>query len=65
LAENVALTDEQRRDDENHLVAAAHGQGGGTNPAKHAWMRRRRTDGLRYGTHFDAAPEASRVAPAV
>ena len=51
LSENVSLADEQRRDDENHLVAAAHGQGGGANPAKHAWVRRRRNYGLCYGTH--------------
>jgi hypothetical protein len=41
LPEDHSLTDEQRRDQEDHLVAAAHGERGSADPAKHSWMGRR------------------------
>jgi hypothetical protein len=33
LPEDHSLTDEQRRDQEDHLVAAAHGERGSADPA--------------------------------
>lgn len=63
LAEDCALADEQRRDDEDHLIAAAHGQGGCAHPAQHARVWRRRNDTVCRRSHFDAPPGASRVAP--
>ena len=41
LPQNCSLTDEQRRDQEDHLVAAAHGERAGSEPTEHPWMRRR------------------------
>jgi hypothetical protein len=41
LPQNCSLTDEQRRDQEDHLVAATHGERAGSDPTEHPWMRRR------------------------
>ncbi len=44
LAEDIALADEQRADQEQALVAAAHRHGGGADPADRPRMRRRALD---------------------
>ena len=53
--ENGALADEQRRDDEDHLVAAAHGKGGRADPAEHSGMGRRRSNRRGDGSHVARA----------
>ena len=61
LPENGALADEQRRDQEDHLVAAAHGKRGRAKPTEHPWMGRRNAVLARRRTH---EPKFSRVSRA-
>jgi hypothetical protein len=51
LAQDGALADEQRRDDEDHLIAAAHGEGGRPDPPEHSGVRRGRSNRWGKGSH--------------
>ena len=39
LSKDVSLADEKRSNQKNHLIAAAHRQGGGADPSDRSWMR--------------------------
>jgi hypothetical protein len=39
LPKDVALANEKRSDQKNHLITAAHRRGGGADPPDRSWMR--------------------------
>src|SRR5581483_2568166 len=58
LTENRSLTDEQRSDQEDHLVAAAHGERSGAEPAEHPRMGGRDVQLNRRRTQPEPTPPA-------
>jgi hypothetical protein len=51
LPRDGALSDKQGGDQEDHLIAAAHGKGGRADPPEHSWMRPRAQTFANIGSH--------------